>query len=264
MPAITGRKLSDVFTNSSGGALVKGDVVIVNTGADKSITTTATGQAEVTVGVVIEENGIASAATGRVLLAGYAPLVNVPASVTRGHYVETHTVVKQATGSATRRAGSFGQFLTGGTTPTAWLWGVTDQTGTSSSVGILGSDLITSNQVTSGTTELTLHSLAVSVAESRILKVTFHRYHATFSVSDDTFNFRFYLDTVLQVGRFDMRRPTTTQDGIQLTSFFAGGTAASRTVEVRVVRAAGTGTLTLSSSTATQAGFMLVEDIGAA
>ena len=78
------------------------------------------------VGIVQET--IANNATGRVLLSGYAALVNVPACVTRGHYVETHTVAKQATGNSTRRSGSFGQFLTGGTTPTAVLWGTADQT----------------------------------------------------------------------------------------------------------------------------------------
>jgi hypothetical protein len=101
-------------------------VVIIDTTNDGAFTTTTTGRSEVTVGVAQET--IASNATGRILLAGYAALVNVPASVTRGHYVETHTVAKQATGNSTRRSGSFGQFRTGGTTPTATLWGKPDVT----------------------------------------------------------------------------------------------------------------------------------------
>lgn len=112
--------------NKSGGSLANGDVVIVDTANNTAVTTTTTGRSETSVGVVQET--IANNATGRVLVSGYAALVNVPASVTRGHYVETHTVAKQATGSATRRSGSFGQFLTGGTSPTAILWGQTDQT----------------------------------------------------------------------------------------------------------------------------------------
>ena len=124
---IKGRNLVMQLTNKSGGSLAQGDVVIVDTSNNEACTTTTSGRAEVSVGVVLEVNGIANNAAGRVLVAGYAPLVNVPASVTRGHYVETHTVAKQATGNSARRSGSFGQFLTGGTTPTAWLWGQTDQ-----------------------------------------------------------------------------------------------------------------------------------------
>jgi len=107
--------------------VVAGDVVIVDTTNDGAFTTTTSGQSQKSVGVAQET--IANNGTGRVLVAGYAALVNVPASVTRGHYIETHTVAKQATGNSTRRAGSFGQFLTGGTTPTAWLWGFPDNAG---------------------------------------------------------------------------------------------------------------------------------------
>lgn len=126
MANLYGRQVVLLLTNKSGGALIAGDVVIVDTSNDTAVTTTTSARVEVTVGVAQE--AIASNAIGRVLTSGYAALVNVPASVTRGHYVETHTVAKQATGSGTRRSGSFGQFLTGGTTPTAVLWGSTDQT----------------------------------------------------------------------------------------------------------------------------------------
>jgi hypothetical protein len=124
MPSTLGRVLVDVVTNKSGGELVKGDVVIVDTSNDHAITTTTTGASTAVIGVVMEWIDING--SGRVQFAGYAGLVNVPASVTRGHYLQTHTVAKQATGNATRRAGSFGQFLTGGATPTAYLFGATD------------------------------------------------------------------------------------------------------------------------------------------
>lgn len=127
MPSIAGRAVIDgTATNKSGGAVAKGDVVIVDTSNDHAFTTTTTGQYTGVIGVVVEENGIANNASGRVQTAGYVALVNVPASVTRGHYLETHTVAKQAVGNATRRSGSFGQFYTGGTTPTALLFGLTD------------------------------------------------------------------------------------------------------------------------------------------
>ena len=113
------------LTNKSGGSVAAGDVVISDGSNDGAFTTTTTGRYEGSVGIA--QATIANNATGLVLVAGYAALVNVPASVTRGHYVETHTVAKQATGSSSRRSGSFGQFLTGGTSPTAWLWGQTDQ-----------------------------------------------------------------------------------------------------------------------------------------
>lgn len=126
MSNMYGRQVVVPMTNKSGGAVVAGDVVVIDTANDTAFTTTTSARVEVTLGVAQE--AIASNATGRVLIAGYAALVNVPASVTRGHYVETHTVAKQATGNSTRRSGSFGQFLTGGTTPAAMLWGSTDQT----------------------------------------------------------------------------------------------------------------------------------------
>lgn len=125
MASTRGRQVVVPLTNKSGGSVAAGDVVVVDTANDTAFTTTTTGRAEVSVGIAQET--IANTASGRVLVAGYAALVNVPASVTRGHYVETHTVAKQATGSSTRRSGSLGQFLTGGTTPTAVLWGQTDQ-----------------------------------------------------------------------------------------------------------------------------------------
>lgn len=144
MASTRGRQVVIPLTNKSGGGVIAGDFVIIDTSNNDAFTTTTSARVEVSVGVAQET--IASNGTGRVLVAGYAALVNVPSSVTRGHYIESHTVVKQAAGSATRRSGSFGQFLTGGTTPDAWLWGVTDPTdatgggGTASLIGLTAYD----------------------------------------------------------------------------------------------------------------------------
>lgn len=122
---VRGRQNVIPMLNNSGGALIAGDVVIVDTSADNAVTTTTGAQSTAVIGVVQES--IASAATGRVCFAGYVSLVLVNASVTRGHYAETHTDAKEAVGNSARRAGSFGQFLTGGTTPAAYLFGITDK-----------------------------------------------------------------------------------------------------------------------------------------
>jgi hypothetical protein len=104
-------------------AIIAGDVVIVSAANDESFTTTTSAAYATTrVGVALES--IAAAAAGRILLEGYAPLVNVSASATRGHYLFTHTVAKQATSSATYTAGAFGQIIKAGTTPSAILFSV--------------------------------------------------------------------------------------------------------------------------------------------
>lgn len=129
MSNIFGRQVVVPLTNKSGGGVIAGDVVIVDTSNNAAFTTTTS--ASFTGGVGIVQETIASNATGRVLTAGYAALVNVNASVTRGHFGATHSVVKQAASAgASRTAGTFCQFLTGGTTPTALVYPV-DLLGTS-------------------------------------------------------------------------------------------------------------------------------------
>src|SRR5512143_2286373 len=116
-----GRQVVLPLTNKSGGGVVAGDVVIVDTTNNDAFTTTTS--ANSTGGVGIAQETIANNAVGRVLFNGYAALVNVNASVTRGHYGATHTVAKQATDAgASRAAGTFCQFLTGGTTPDAIIY----------------------------------------------------------------------------------------------------------------------------------------------
>jgi hypothetical protein len=136
MSSTRGRQVVLPLTNKSGGSVAAGDVVVVDTSNNDAFTTTTTGQAETSLGVALET--IANNGTGRVLVAGYAPLINVPSSMTRGYYIQTHTVAKQATGNATRQAGSFGQFLTGGTTPDGWLWGFPDRTATAGTPDLAG------------------------------------------------------------------------------------------------------------------------------
>lgn len=117
-----GRQVVIPMTNKSGGGVVAGDVVIVDTSNDTAFTTTTS--AAFTGGVGVAQETIANNAIGRVLIEGYAALVNVSASVTRGQYGATHTVAKQAAGTASRGTGTFAQWLTGGTTPTARIFPV--------------------------------------------------------------------------------------------------------------------------------------------
>src|SRR6185369_5695897 len=121
MASTRGRQVVVPLTNKSGGSVAAGDVVVIDTGNNDAFTTSTAGA--VTGGVGVAQETIANNATGRVLLAGYAALVNVNASVTRGNFGKTHTVVKQATDAgASRVAGTFCQFLTGGTTPDAIVY----------------------------------------------------------------------------------------------------------------------------------------------
>lgn len=127
-----GRQVVLGLTNKSGGSVAAGDVVIVDTGNNDAFTTTTTAGFTGGVGIV-QSATIPSNAVGLVLTQGYAALINVNASVTRGHFGKTHTVAKQATDAGTARGtGTFVQFLTGGTTPDGLVY----------PVDLLGSSLI--------------------------------------------------------------------------------------------------------------------------
>lgn len=121
------------LTNNAGADLPAGSVVILDTGDDESIETTTSAQSTLKVGVTLE--AITDGELGPVVIGGYVPLVLVTASVTRGHYLETSTTAGQATANSARRAGSFGQLLTGGTTPTAILF---DSSDTSAAISFPG------------------------------------------------------------------------------------------------------------------------------
>lgn len=116
------------LTNKSGGSVAAGDVVVIGDGTnDDAFTTTTTASFNARmVGVAME--AIASNAAGLVALHGYVPKIVTSASVNRDDFLFTHTVAKQATGSATRAAGAFGQVLATGTSPAAILWGTPDAT----------------------------------------------------------------------------------------------------------------------------------------
>ena len=128
-----GRQVVEALTNKSGGGVVAGDVVVIDTANNDAFTTSTAGGFLGTIGIAQET--IANNAVGRILTAGYAALVNVNASVTRGNFGKTYTVAKQATDAgASRTAGAFCQFLTGGTTPDAHLFGIADASSSSSGV----------------------------------------------------------------------------------------------------------------------------------
>lgn len=124
MASSSGRRVLIPLTNKSGGAVAAGDVVVIDTTTNESFTTTTTASFGGAIGIAWE--AISNNATGRVAVAGYVDLVNVSASVTRGDFGYTHTVAKQAAANSTRSAGAFCAFLKSGTTPSAWLFGLSD------------------------------------------------------------------------------------------------------------------------------------------
>src|SRR4051812_42144264 len=89
-----GRQVVAPLTNKSGGGVIAGDVVVIGTANNDAFTTTTS--AGFTGGIGIAQETIADNATGRVLLSGYAALVNVTASVTRQNFGTTSTTVKKA------------------------------------------------------------------------------------------------------------------------------------------------------------------------
>lgn len=123
---IRGRQVVVPLTNKSGGAVAAGDVVVIGDGTNDGCFTTTTTAAFSARMIGIAQEAIADNASGRVLTNGYAPLVNVGASVDRDSFLFTDTTGGQATGSATRAEGAFGQVLTTSATPDAVIWGVPD------------------------------------------------------------------------------------------------------------------------------------------
>lgn len=122
---IRGRSNVVTLTNKSGGALVAGDVCIIDTSNDEAATTTTSAASVLKVYIAAES--IANDATGKFYSAGFCPLVTPSASVTRGRYLFTHTAAKQGAENATYGSGAFGVILKSGTTPSVWLFGTTAQ-----------------------------------------------------------------------------------------------------------------------------------------
>ena len=162
-----GRQVVVSLTNKSGSGVIAGDVVVVGTANNDAFTTTTSAAFTGTVGIAQET--IADSATGRVLLSGYAALVNTTASVTRQNFGTTSTTAKKAVDAgASRIAGTFCQFLTGGTTPDAIVWPadiagggsgtvttVKDE-GTNLSTAVVSLDFVGAGVTATGTTAVTV------------------------------------------------------------------------------------------------------------
>lgn len=131
--------------------------------------------------------------------------------------------------------------------------------------GWVGLDEQTSDAVTSGTTELTVHTLSTPLDNNRKIRVTFHCLRATQSVANDVFSVRIKWGAgPTQVGEMRLSHSSTNNDafGDFMATFDNTSGAANYTIIVTAVRTAGTGTLTLAGTTGGASRWMLVEDIG--
>lgn len=124
--------------------------------------------------------------------------------------------------------------------------------------GWIGYDASTTNQTTSGTTELTLHTLSVPVDASRRLRITYHTSRCTLSVDGDDFTIRSYYDGA-QVNAHTARQSRA--DGVEFLTVADTTAAGSKTIAITAQRITGTGTLQLRGAS-TDPAFMLVEDMG--
>ena len=119
---IRGRQVVSLLTNRSGGQLVAGDVVIIDSANAEAVTTTTVpGYAAGGIAVAVET--VEAGASGRFCVAGYVPVVNLASAASIGDLLFTHTVAGQAMPSATVSAGAFGQALSAGATPSANIFG---------------------------------------------------------------------------------------------------------------------------------------------
>lgn len=117
------------LTNKSGGAVVKGDVVIIDS-ANASAFDVDTSGAYINgaIGVVIEPAGIADNSIGAIAIEGYVPQINLSGAATLGDLFKTHTVAGQAASHAAPfEAGDFGMVLEASATPQAMLWAIPNQ-----------------------------------------------------------------------------------------------------------------------------------------
>ena len=119
---LRGRQVSVPLTNKSGGGVIAGDVVIVDSTTDVSFTTTTDeGQTADMVGVAAET--IANDAIGRIIMDGYTPIILLDGAASYGDTFGTDSVAKQASPHAAFAVGDFGQVISEGATPAAILWG---------------------------------------------------------------------------------------------------------------------------------------------
>ena len=100
-----------VLTNRSGGNVVKGDPVVIDTGNDTSFDTTTTANNQGVLGVAAET--ISDTSTGVIIVSG-RHVVNVTGSGTRGDYLQTSTTPGAAKASTTQDSGTFARLLVSG------------------------------------------------------------------------------------------------------------------------------------------------------
>ena len=105
------------LTNNSGVERVIGEVVIADTSANASFTTTTTARNQIVIGVVADLS-VANAAVGRVLTHGMG-MVLADAAVTRGQWLVSSTTAGKATPKSNREVGAFALALS--TTASAGL-----------------------------------------------------------------------------------------------------------------------------------------------
>lgn len=110
----------DKLTNKSGASVTTGDVVVVDTTADKGFDTTETQGATTVIGVVAEkmeggdgaEQTIADDAAGWIQLLGHHRSVKVDGTTTRGQYLIASTTTGKGTPVTGQQRGAFAVALT--------------------------------------------------------------------------------------------------------------------------------------------------------
>lgn len=104
LDSLLGHTIYIPLTNKSGGQVVSGDVIIIETNTNGSFTTTTSAGDVSVIGIVAET--IADNATGRVVVAGYETVLCSTGAVARGDILVTHTSAKQAVVDNTPSAGA--------------------------------------------------------------------------------------------------------------------------------------------------------------
>lgn len=125
-----GRQVVIPLTNKAANAVEYGDVVILDTTAtDAFDVTTTENYSGSWIGVVVDQDGIAVDAVGRICVGGYVAQVNLDGAAAVGDYLFTDTVAEQGTPNAARGEGAFGQAMEAGAAPSAYIWGNPDGAG---------------------------------------------------------------------------------------------------------------------------------------
>lgn len=158
--------------NASGGDLVYGDIVVLD--SDGTVTTTTTAQDTRPVGVV--QIGGQDDALVSVVFSGYVAQANTTGTVTAGDYLESSTSAGDAkSGGTIRRTGSFALALGANPNPPAILFGVPDSGESTAGGGGGGWDSVltkTSDQgVTNSSTLVAATDLQFSIASGEVWRI---------------------------------------------------------------------------------------------